>query len=122
LAELEADNAMPVQEKLQALSMLMKRVALTLHPRAAVAGLTGEEWLRWVDDVAGDARFSEGPGRWLTQAPYRPEPDPAVLAELLGLCRGWLRALAKVNRGPVSRPVQREAGPARGTRQRSRVS
>lgn len=96
LALLESDPDMPVRTKLQSLSILLKRVALTLHPRMEVAGLTGESWLRWLDEVTGDTRFSKGPGRWLAEAPYRPVPDAAELAELLTLCRDWLSALGKV--------------------------
>ena len=112
LAKLEADTAMPVQEKLQALSILMKRVALTLHPREAVAGLAGENWLLWLDAATGDNRFSQGPGRWLAEAPYRPAPDAIVLAELLELCRDWVRTVVTVNpsSGPWSlRPRARTA-------------
>jgi hypothetical protein len=98
LTLLENDPDMPARTKLQALSILLRRVALTLHPRKEVAGLMGENWLRWLDEVTGDTRFSEGPGRWLAEAPYRPVPDVVELAELLALCRDWLNALAKVKK------------------------
>lgn len=92
LERLEADRSMTAREKLQALSVLMKRVALSLRPRASVAGLTGEDWLGWLDETAGAARFREGPGRRLAEAPYRPAPDAAELAEVLEECRNWLKA------------------------------
>ena len=92
LDRLESDSNMTVREKLQELSVLMKRVALSLNPRAAVAGLTGENWLRWLDETAGTVGFREGPGRRLAEAPYRPAPDATELAEVLEECRNWLKA------------------------------
>jgi hypothetical protein len=90
LTALEANGGVPVREKLQALSMLMKRVALSLDARENVAGLAGEAWLRWLDEAAGGSRFREGSGRRLAEAPYRPDPSQAEVDELLGICRGWL--------------------------------
>lgn len=63
----------------------------------------GEAWLRWLDQTLGEAQFSQGPGRWLAEAPYRPAPE-ADLEALLALCRSWLKALSKVpeTRRPVA--------------------
>lgn len=108
---LESDPNLPARAKLQALSILLRRVALTLHSREEVAGLTGENWLYWLDAATGGARFSEGPGRWLVEAPYRQAPDEAELAELLAICQDWLIALAKVKK-PGKESQTRLAGKA----------
>lgn len=91
LGTLENDAAIPPREKLQALSALMKRVALSsTAPRTDVASLTGAAWLQWLDETAGTTDFSQGPGRFLLDLPYRPAPTEAELADLSRLCREWL--------------------------------
>ena len=74
------------------LSALLRRVSLTLFPRAEVAGLTGPAWLAFLDRVAGTRLFSSGPGRALAEVPFQPHAA-ADGAELLGSCRSWLEAL-----------------------------
>ncbi|SMF97167.1 protein of unknown function [Methylomagnum ishizawai] len=81
-------------EKLRRLSILLRRTALSLYPRQQVAGLTGAAWLDWLDATLGEPRFSQGPGRSLTEAPYRPRTGTDI-EPLLALSRDWLRALAK---------------------------
>ncbi len=74
------------------LSLLLRRVALSYHPRPQVAALIGERWLEFLETGLGDGRFRDGPGRALLEAPYRrvAEIDGE---ELLRLCNDWLRAL-----------------------------
>ncbi len=94
LDALANDAELTPDEKLRRLSELLRRIALTLYPRQHVAGLTGEAWLRWLDETLGEPRFSQGPGRMLMDAPYRPQPM-ADVEPLLALSRDWLQALAK---------------------------
>jgi hypothetical protein len=112
LNSLQADAGLSPQEKLRRLSALLRRIALTLHPRQQVAGLAGEDWLRWLDETLGEPRFSRGPGRLLAEAPYRPVPE-ANLDELLALCRDWVRASSKPRKGRrVPSPAgQKTSGP-----------
>jgi hypothetical protein len=94
LDRLQADEITSPQEKAATLSALLRRVAITLFPRQEVAGLAGDEWLRWLDQFMGKPLFSEGPGRGLIEAPY--QPIGAVDAEVLAIiCREWLQNLAK---------------------------
>ncbi len=76
----------------QELSMLLRRISISLCPRAAAAGLTGEAWLQFLDRIAGSDQFMQGPGRVLIDAPYRPLAnfDPEAL---LALCRAWINKL-----------------------------
>lgn len=94
---LAQDAGLDPAEKLRRLSILLRRTALSFYPREQVAGLTGEAWLLWLDSAFGAPRFSEGPGRWLAEAPYRPTPA-ADIEPLLDLCRDWIKALAKSQR------------------------
>ncbi len=79
------------------LSELLRRVALSVYPRDRVAGLIGEDWLRFLDRALHDTRwangFTKGAGRILVSAPYcrHVEADPG---ELVRLCRAWIAAVA----------------------------
>lgn len=100
LSELDAlkrDLAATPAERLQRLSILLRRVALTLYPREETASLTGAAWLRWLDAGLGTPGFSEGPGRVLAEAPYRRLSEP-VAEELFRLCRDWLAAQGRRRR------------------------
>ena len=81
------------REKLQALAVLMKRVALSLDSRETVAGMAGRDWLAWLASRTGDLRFEQPLGRLLIEAPFRPQADATALQELLALCRDSLTAL-----------------------------
>ena len=50
---------------------LLKRVALHVEPRAAVAGLSGAEWLAELDRLYGGDGFTQGPGPPPAQARLR---------------------------------------------------
>jgi hypothetical protein len=90
LDRLEADTAMPAREKLQALSILMKRVAISLYPREEVARLSGEEWGRWLAEKAGDDQILVVMGTRDLQAPYQPNPPADVVGQLINTYRTWL--------------------------------
>ena len=60
------------------LSALTRRTMLAYADRDDVAGLTGEEWLAFLDRDLGRPLFSEGDGRPLAEWPYR---DPAFRAD-----------------------------------------
>ena len=79
------------------LSELLRRVSLSVYPRRTAAGLTGEDWLRFLDQPLGAPRFSAGPGRGLLTAPYAPaarvEAARVEAEALVALCRDWIRAL-----------------------------
>ena len=59
------------------LSELVRRTMLAYAPRKEVAGLTGEEWLAWLDADLDRPLFREGDGRPLAEWPYR-EPGLQV--------------------------------------------
>ena len=58
------------------------------HSRAQVAGLTGRDWLEFLDN---DTRqFTEGVGACLVTAPYA-RVETIDLDALLALCETWVR-------------------------------
>lgn len=70
------------------LATIVRRAAMSRHPRAQVAGLTGSAWLAFLDDDAH--QFTEGVGRQLATAPYSRE-ETVDLDALLVLCEKWVR-------------------------------
>jgi hypothetical protein len=74
------------------LSRLLRRFALSRFPRDAVAGLTGEKWLAFLDSRGGEGRFADGPGSLLLEAPYRSiSASDAGVDELAELVLDWIR-------------------------------
>lgn len=90
LARLRAPAGSADGDALRALSRLLRRYALTVYPRQQVAGLSGEDWLCFLDAHGGDGRFVDGPGRVLAEGPYRPAA-PVDLATLADLAGDWIR-------------------------------
>ena len=73
-----ADHGNPMQLGIE-VSEILRRTMLAYAPRADVAGLTGDEWLEWLDRDLAEPRFSQGAGRGLLELPYR---DPAKADEV----------------------------------------
>ena len=86
---------------LQQISMIVRRFAMSMAERAdAVAGLTGERWLKYLDSCWQRADFAAGAGRALAVAPYAPpgRVRAAEVAALGGLCVDWVAAQSKRSR------------------------
>ncbi len=84
--------SLPENELAAPLSRLLRQAAISHFPRQESAGLNGQHWLEFLDRPFKDTPFSNGVGRCLSDAPYRPEPEidgEAVIA----LCRRWLKKL-----------------------------
>lgn len=92
LKSLREDEQMTKQDKLAALSRLMRRIAISLYPRAEVASLTGEDWLNFLDNSVPNRGFNSDTGWLLTHALYSKEADLHGLAPLINLCESWLNA------------------------------
>jgi hypothetical protein len=80
-------------------SELLRRAMLAYAPRAEVAGLTGDEWLAWLDRDLDEPRFREGAGRSLLELPYR---NPETVAADVDI-DGMLAAVRERLRTPVGR-------------------
>ena len=80
-------------------SELLRRTMLAYAPRSEVAGLTGDEWLAWLDRDLDEPRFREGAGRALLELPYR---NPETLAGDVDI-DGMLAAVRERLRTPPGR-------------------
>ena len=92
----EKDN----YQKLCELSVLLRRVAITVSPEEEVASLTGSAWLAYLDNSVDELPFSKGIGACLAEDPYRQPHWQLPLAEseiaaLFHLCEQWLKSQKK---------------------------
>jgi hypothetical protein len=72
------------------LPALVKQTALSFAPRDDVASLSGDDWLRFLDETYHGDAFTHGPGRQLPVLAYgRPNTDE--VDELVTLVRQWIR-------------------------------
>lgn len=93
LADLKQDPSLDPAEKVSHLSVLLRRVTISLASREQYAGLTGQAWLDHLDASLPDKPFSTGIGRQLIEIPYRNElPSETDVLELFELCERWLKA------------------------------
>jgi hypothetical protein len=84
------------RQTLADLSALLRRVALSYGERETVAGLSGEDWLHYLDRKLPDAPFSQGIGRCLADAHYRPSTAADIDVEaVFALCERWLQQQGK---------------------------
>ncbi|MEW6221286.1 MAG: DUF4381 domain-containing protein [Thermodesulfobacteriota bacterium] len=92
LAELQAlaGSARETREQLRQLAALLKRYALHCYPGQEVAALTGDAWLRFLDEHGGNGAFTSGCGQVLGRGLF--QPGTAVdLPALVRLVERWLR-------------------------------
>ena len=93
LAAIKGNQSLDNSQKLRELSMLIRRVAISVAPRNETASLTGRQWLTFLDKSLTGAPFSEGGGQLLADAPYRYTPPSELeIAQLISLCEDWLKA------------------------------
>jgi len=78
---------------LQSLSALLKATALQAYPRVEVACLSGDNWLRWLNERSDNACFSGNSANLLTESVYQaPGETPAAdIQQLLSETREWIR-------------------------------
>lgn len=94
----ELDNA----QKLCELSILIRRVAISIAPRTDVASLTGSAWLSFLDSHLKNSPFSTGVGVKLAYAPYQPTlVTESEILQLISLCEEWLK---HCNQAKLKRP------------------
>lgn len=94
LAELFALDALAAEpaKLLQAYSVLLRRTALTAHPRQFPVDIKGEAWLAWLDHYCPETGggFFNGSGKALLTGPY--QKTPAIdFNELRNLAETWIR-------------------------------
>ena len=96
LAAIKQNSSLDSNKKLHELSMLIRRVAISVNPRTEVASLTGRQWLAFLDKSVTGTPFSEGCGQLLATAPYRnTSPTELEVSQLISLCEHWLKVQTK---------------------------
>lgn len=82
---------------IQSLSALLRRSAMSHLGRNGIAGLSGSDWLQFLDSVMGRKHFEGEYGVLLAEATWRPELDvtPTQAEALLRLTREWLKQLPR---------------------------
>ena len=87
----------------EALSGLLRRLCISIFPRAETAGLTGNEWLVFLQEGAGKSQADQADnevetlpelGRILLEAPYRRQVDEEEVETLISFCSDWIEAVA----------------------------
>ncbi|MDH5711094.1 MAG: DUF4381 domain-containing protein [Gammaproteobacteria bacterium] len=82
----------------QSLSILLRRACISFYPRSEVAGLTGKEWLSFLDSTMKAANttitFTGEHGQLIATAPYLADNTELEIdtEKLIQLCENWLRA------------------------------
>lgn len=67
------------------IAVLLRRTALAAYPRNRVAGLSGDDWLTFLDRTSENSGFLSDTGKILISAPYRsskPSKDATNLARV----------------------------------------
>ncbi len=82
------------QSLIQSLSVLLRRVAISVDARDAVAGLTGRRWLDYLDSMVENPLFNNTTGEQMINAPYQADPDIDADA-LLAASRQWIEKVSK---------------------------
>jgi hypothetical protein len=99
LQEIKRDSTADNGKKLSELSILIRRVAISVTPGNKAASLTGHAWLSFLDASVTGSPFSEGIGRYLADAPYQKlPPENLEISQLISLCENWLDAQSKQHR------------------------
>ena len=80
----------------KSLSILLRRASITYYPANNIAGLTGSNWLLYLDttktNLSGSKKFQSDTGRILLHAPYLPDDTKLDFdaPALIRLCESWL--------------------------------
>ena len=131
-----ADAPLTPAQRLRELSVLLRRAAISFYPQADIAGLTGLDWLRFLDatlpadkrpafiDSAGEGdsqRDSDRPsaiGAALLQGPYQRDDalpvDDAVPGRLQQAVHDWLAAQPRSPGSQLAMQPRHNSAPSQG--------
>lgn len=76
-------------------STLIRRTSLCYFPREEIAGLSGSEWLNFLNRTGNTTEFTQAIGRLLTDVPYQ-KNGVAELDSLFKLTNHWLSGITAV--------------------------
>ncbi|MDQ7089947.1 MAG: DUF4381 domain-containing protein [Methylococcales bacterium] len=92
LKNLKVDDSQTKREKLEIVSALLRRVAISLNSRSDCAGLTGKAWLSYLDSLWKENAFSEGSGQILISGRFQKQSDDFDMEGLIAMTERWLKA------------------------------
>lgn len=78
------------------ISTLLRRTALYYFPREDIAGLSGKQWLEFLNRSGKTMNFTQNDGCLLTDAPYQ-KNNITDSTTLFVLTREWLKVISKNN-------------------------
>lgn len=79
---------------LQDLSILLRRTVMSYCGRDSSANLSGDNWIRQLQQLAGESCFSAEQSEWLSNGQYRPE-SRCEIKPMIDSCENWIRALPR---------------------------
>jgi hypothetical protein len=93
---------------LNGINAVLRRVALVHYPAEDIAGLTGNQWLAFLDSCDNSSHFSSKTGKVLGDALYRAtyDEDPAPVYRL---AKAWIHRrylLEKTGKNPLATALQ----------------
>ena len=93
LLKIKLDGSIDEMDKLIALSAVIRRVAISISPRAETASLTGQAWLEYLDSSVKGTPFTLGAGKVLANTHYQKTPATDLdIHALINVCEDWLKA------------------------------
>lgn len=99
LQKIQQNSALDDKHKLQEISALLRRVAISISPRVNTASLTGQTWLKYLDSSVKGTPFSEGAGKCLADAHYQKQQAVDLnIPQLITLCENWLSAQKQITK------------------------
>ncbi len=97
LKQIESTSKNQKARTLVQLDALLKRVALAAYPRARVASLSGQSWIKFLEETGNDASFQQSPVARLGTAAAdigTTEPSEQQLEVIFETCYRWIRSHA----------------------------
>ncbi len=70
-------------------SEILRRTALAAYPREKVAGIHGDEWIRFLSQTSDNVQFNSETTRAITEAPYKETPQNPALTQL---AQRWVKS------------------------------
>ncbi len=98
-ADLRQNQQLSDQEKLQQISILLRRISISAFPRTDSASLTGLRWLEFLDQAMDGKPFSQGPGKVLIDGPYRSAAQIDI-NPIFDACERWIKLLPNKKLSP----------------------
>ena len=102
---LEADlKENPSNQTIAKINTHLRQVAINTYQRESIAGLTGVDWLRFLDESGNTSHFTQGDGKILIEAPYQSESQTQSMLDLsnqnafLSLIESWIKKQIKIKK------------------------